>query len=218
MNEVGAFEAKNKLSALLDEVEQGAEITITRRGRPAGGEAGTCRDHGQPGKSSARRQQPAGAQQGRNPGRVEDQGSCKRGPAVSLVIDSSVTLSWCFQDERTDAAAHLLHRVPDTAAAVPGLWRLDVANGLQMALRRGRIDAAYRDATIADLRALAIEVDPERDRRAWSEILQLADRFRLTSYDAAYLELAQRRGLPLASLDGELRAAAKAAGVELTGV
>ena len=85
-------------------------------------------------------------------------------------------------------------------------------------MRRGRIDVAYRDATIADLRDLAIDVDPETDRKAWSEILQLADRFRLTLYDAAYLELARRRQLPLASLDNELRAAGQMLGVPLLGL
>jgi predicted nucleic acid-binding protein len=137
---------------------------------------------------------------------------------VSLVIDSSITLSWCFEDERTDVTATLLYRVAETGALVPALWRLEVANGLQVAVRRGRIDVAYRDATIADLRGLAIDVDPETDRKAWSEILQLADRFRLTLYDAAYLELAQRRQLPLASLDNELRAAGQMLGVPLLGL
>jgi predicted nucleic acid-binding protein len=137
---------------------------------------------------------------------------------VSLVIDSSITLSWCFEDERTEVTATLLYRVAETGALVPALWRLEVANGLQVAVRRGRIDVAYRDATIADLRDLAIDVDPETDRKAWSEILQLADRFRLTLYDAAYLELAQRRQLPLASLDNELRAAGQMLGVPLLGL
>jgi predicted nucleic acid-binding protein len=93
---------------------------------------------------------------------------------VSLVIDSSITLSCCFEDERTDVTATLLYRVAETGALVPTLWRLEVANGVQVALRRGRIDVAYRDATIANLRDLAIDVDPETDRKARSEIQQLA--------------------------------------------
>ena len=137
---------------------------------------------------------------------------------MSLVIDSSVTLSWCFEDEGTDATTALLYRVAETGAVVPALWRLEVANGLQSAVRRRRIDAAYRDASLADLRALAIDIDPETDRKAWSETLQLADRFRLTLYDAAYLELAQRRRLPLASLDEELRAAGRLLAVPLLGL
>jgi predicted nucleic acid-binding protein len=137
---------------------------------------------------------------------------------VSLVIDSSVTLSWCFEDERTDVTTALLYQVAETGGLVPGLWRLEVANGLQAAVRRGRIDAAYRDASLADLRTLAIAVDPETDRQAWSATMQLADRFRLTLYDAAYLELAQRCQLPLASLDRELRNAGDALGVPVLGV
>jgi predicted nucleic acid-binding protein len=134
------------------------------------------------------------------------------------VIDSSVALSWCFEGERTDVTAALLYQVAETGAMVPTLWRLEVANGLQVAVRRGRIDAAYRDASIADLRTLAIAVDPETDRQAWSETLQLAGRLRLTLYDAAHLELAQRRQLPLASLDRDLHIAGNALGVPLLGL
>lgn len=137
---------------------------------------------------------------------------------MSVVIDSSITLSWCFEDERTDITTSLLYQVADTGATVPALWRLEVANGLQAAMRRGRIDAAYRDAAIADLRALAIVVGPETDNRAWSDTLRLATRFRLTLYDAAYLELAGRSGLPLASLDQDLRDAANELSVQLLGL
>jgi len=136
---------------------------------------------------------------------------------VSLVIDSSVTLSWCFADERTELTLSLLYQVAEHGAVAPALWRLEVANGLQSAVRRGRIDAAYRDAAIADLRALAIDIDPETELRAWSETLELADRCRLTVYDAAYLELARRRRLPLASLDEALRAATAALSIPLLG-
>ena len=80
-----------------------------------------------------------------------------------------------------------------------------------------RIDSAFRDRAIAQLARLPITVDPDTDRYAWTNILHLADRFGLTPYDAAYLELAQRRTLPLATLDGRLRAAAPALGVALLG-
>jgi predicted nucleic acid-binding protein len=86
-----------------------------------------------------------------------------------------------------------------------------------MAVRRQRIDAAFRDASIADLRSLAIAVDPETDQRACGTTLMLAERWQLTLYDAAYLELAQRLSLPLASLDQELCAAGGALGVALFG-
>jgi len=86
-----------------------------------------------------------------------------------------------------------------------------------MGVRRGRHDAAFRDATLADLALFPISVDPETDRQAWGPTVRLAERHRLTLYDAAYLELAQRRGLPLATLDTELRNAASTEGVILLG-
>ena len=136
---------------------------------------------------------------------------------MSLVIDSSVTLSWFFEDERSALADEVLRQVVESGAIVPSLWRLEVANGLQMAVRRKRIDAKFRDASIADLRALPITVDPDTDRHAWGSTLILAESRQLTLYDAAYLELAQRAGLPLASLDKQLRAASTAIGVALSG-
>jgi predicted nucleic acid-binding protein len=137
---------------------------------------------------------------------------------MSLVLDSSVTLAWVYGDETTEAIRHVFDQVSDEGAWVPGLWRLDVANVLEMGVRRGRHDAAFRDATLTDLDLLPISLDPETDRPAWRATLHLAGRHRLTLYDAAYLELALRRGLPLASLDVELRAAAGAENVVLLGV
>jgi predicted nucleic acid-binding protein len=135
-----------------------------------------------------------------------------------LVLDSSATLAWHFEDERTDAITAVLRQVGEAGAVVPALWRLEVANGLQMAVRKGRIDAAYRDGSLRELRALAIAVDPETDARAWEDTLPLAHRFDLTVYDAAYLELARRVRLPLASLDVKLRSAASAVGIVLLGL
>jgi predicted nucleic acid-binding protein len=134
---------------------------------------------------------------------------------LSLVIDSSITLAWLFEDEGTPQADAVMRQVAEAGAVVPSLWRLEVANGLQSAVRRKRIDVAFRDASIADLHSLPIAVDTETDRNAWGTTLTLAERCRLTLYDAAYLELAQRLRLPLASLDTELRAAGRALGVAL---
>jgi len=137
---------------------------------------------------------------------------------VSLVLDSSVTLAWLYSDELTDPVRQVFERVTSSRAWVPGLWRLEVANGLHMAVRRRRVDAAFRDASLADLALLNIGTDPDTDTFAWSSTLQLADRHSLTVYDAAYLELALRLSLPLATLDQELRAAAQHAGLALLGV
>lgn len=97
------------------------------------------------------------------------------------------------------------------------MWRLEIVNGFQNAIRRKLIDMAFRDGAIAQLAAMPISVDPDTDVYAWTTTLQLADRFQLIAYDAAYLELAQRRKLPLATLDHQLRAAVKALGVMLLG-
>ncbi len=137
---------------------------------------------------------------------------------MSLVLDASLTLSWFFKDERTPGADAVLTEVTEKGAVVPSLWRLEVANALQMALRRKRIDAAFRDSALTQLSRLSITADPDMDTYAWTVTLQLADRFQLTLYDAAYLELAGRRRLPLATLDRELRDASAALGIALLGV
>ncbi len=136
---------------------------------------------------------------------------------MSMVLDSSATLAWVYGDEITEPIRHVFHLVSEDGAWVTGLWKLEVANILEMGARRGRHDAAFRNSTLADLALLPISVDTETDRQAWGATLQVSERHRLTLYDAAYLELALRRGLPLASLDAELRRAARAEGVVVLG-
>lgn len=136
---------------------------------------------------------------------------------MSLVLDSSATLAWIYGDETTDAIRAVFELVADSGAVVPALWHLEVANSLTVALRRNRIDPELRRAALADLALLDITVDQHTDGRAWNETLHLADQFRLTLYDAAYLELARRRSLPLATLDRDLRAAATAIGTRTLG-
>jgi predicted nucleic acid-binding protein len=137
---------------------------------------------------------------------------------VSLVLDSSVALTWIYADEGDEQTEHVLQRVTQSEAWVPAIWRLEVANSLQQGLKRSRIDRDDRDLGLADLSRLRIHVDPETDTQAWSATLDLSTRLTLTVYDAAYLELAIRRGLPLATLDRALRAAASSAGVPLLGM
>ncbi len=132
---------------------------------------------------------------------------------MSLVIDSSLTLAWLFADERTKATDLLFHAVLNDGAIVPSLWRLEIANALEMAVRRKRVDADFRDASLRDLALLPIAVDPETDSQAWGATLGIAARYGLTLYDAAYLELAQRQRLPLGSLDRDLRKACRAMSV-----
>jgi predicted nucleic acid-binding protein len=134
-----------------------------------------------------------------------------------MVIDASLTMTWYFDDESTAATDDVLDRVSESGAMVPGLWHLEMANAFQMAVRRQRIDAVYRDASLAELALLSITTDTETNSYAWTTTLRLAERFSLTMYDAAYLELAQRRSLPLATLDKALRAAAPALNIALLG-
>ena len=136
---------------------------------------------------------------------------------MSVVIDSSVALAWIYSDEATPAVSRVLDLVNTAGAWVPVLWRLELANVLEMGVRRGRHDNVFRDATLADLSLLPINTDPETEEHAWGATLHLAERYRLTLYDAAYLELAKRRTIPLASLDEDLRNAAASENVVLLG-
>jgi predicted nucleic acid-binding protein len=134
-----------------------------------------------------------------------------------LILDSSATLAWIYGDETTAAIRRVFDAIADNGAMVPALWRLEVANSLTIAVRKRRIDPDFRRAALADLALLDITTDQQTDSYAWTDTLNLADQFRLTVYDAAYLELARRRTLPLATLDQELRTAATAIGVTVLG-
>ena len=137
---------------------------------------------------------------------------------MSLVIDASLTVAWYFEDETTPATEAILDRVSEAGATVPTLWRLEVANAFQSAIRRKRITAPYRDRSLAELTQMPITIDADTNVYAWTTTLRLAERFALTIYNSAYLELAQRRSLPLATLDAVLREAAAALGVTLLGL
>jgi predicted nucleic acid-binding protein len=132
-----------------------------------------------------------------------------------LVIDASVALSWCFQDEATAATDALVLRVRRQGAVVPAHWPLEVLNALLVAERRGRIGRSETTAHVRTIEDLGIDVDEETVRRAAHETLALARAEQLSLYDAAYLELALRRGLSLATLDKDLAKAAKRSGVSV---
>ena len=131
------------------------------------------------------------------------------------VIDASITLSWYFDDEKSLASDQVLEAVGRLGATVPGHWRLEIANSLRTAVRRGRAAPGYRDAVLEQLSSLPIAIDPETAAHAWTATLVLGDKHRLTPYDAAYLELALRRNLPLATLDNALQSAALIEGVNV---
>ena len=135
---------------------------------------------------------------------------------VRLVPDASVTLTWCFEDEAmpwTDALLAEL-RAGDEAI-VPAHWPAEVANALLIAVRRGRISREKANRFLLDLRVSPIRIDSESSEPVFRQVFKLADQYRLTIYDAGYLELAIREGLPLATLDNDLRKAARASGVQL---
>jgi predicted nucleic acid-binding protein len=136
---------------------------------------------------------------------------------VSFVLDNSVALTWCFEDERTPATTALLEQVGESGALAPGLWPLEALNGLLVAERRGRLDPSKRQRLAGFLRALPISLDDETASQAWTATMGIAERFALSAYDAAYLELAQRHSLPLATLDGSLRGAAIQLGLTVLG-
>jgi len=134
---------------------------------------------------------------------------------MNLVLDASITLAWCYEDETTEAVQRSFDIVRTNGAWVPVLWLWEVANLLQMNVRRGRHNAKFRDRALADLALFPIKEDAEAGRQAWSGSLILAERHSLTVYDAAYLEVELRRGLPLATLDRDLRRAASAEKIQV---
>ena len=134
---------------------------------------------------------------------------------TGFVLDVSVTMAWHLEDEATPALWALLDRLLEEGVAVPGLWPLEVANVLAMGERRGRSTPAKMAAFVEQLARLPVEVDDESAERALRETLAIARREALTAYDACYLELALRRGLPLATSDRGMRQAAHQLGVPL---
>lgn len=134
---------------------------------------------------------------------------------VRLVLDVSAVGAWCFEDDRTPASEALLARLPECELWVPGLFLWELANLLLMAERRSRISESDRSSFLSLIAQLDLRLDPADPTVIWHDVLSLAARHHLTAYDAAYLELAMRRGLPLASRDAALGAAAQAAGLDL---
>ena len=125
-----------------------------------------------------------------------------------LVIDASVTLAWCFADEQQPYAVGVLRLLEGRTGMDPAIWPLEVGNALRTAERRGRLKPARTAELLAELAKLGIAVDPPNSPQAWAETLGLARRHGLSMYDAAYLELAVREAVPLATLDQGLAKAA----------
>jgi len=135
---------------------------------------------------------------------------------VTFVLDNSVAMRWCFESAAHPYADSILARLASgDDAVVPVLWFYEASNVLAREQNRGVLAAPQADEFIAELQALNIEADVESKVRIFTDVHRLALTYRLTSYDAAYLELAIRRQLPLATLDDDLLRASRAAGIEL---
>ncbi len=132
---------------------------------------------------------------------------------MNFVLDASVTLAWAFEDEGGKYARHVLGRLEREEACTTALWPLEISNGLAVAERRDRIEPADSARFARLLLALPIVVEPVDRRRVLEQTRVLARRWDLSVYDAHYLELAIRYGIPLATLDVGLRQAAENEGV-----
>ena len=134
---------------------------------------------------------------------------------VPFVLDNSVVSGWYLQNQATDYTAAVAERLRDDRAHVPALWELEFTNVLRTACQRQRMNAQHAQAVVTQICSLPIDVD--RHPVPCSELLGLALRFGLSSYDAAYLELALRLQCPIGTQDDALRAAARSSGVGVLG-
>lgn len=131
-----------------------------------------------------------------------------------FVIDASVSLAWCFEEEKTLYTEWMLDRVAEGAeAVVPAIWPLEILNVLLIAERHKRLTESQANVFLEQLKRFSITIDAPALTLMFDRVTAEARRWHLTAYDAAYLELALRHGLPLATLDEGLRKAAKAIGV-----
>lgn len=134
---------------------------------------------------------------------------------AAYVLDCSMTLAWFFEDEATAETDKLFQALPQAAVTVPALWHLELANSLNVAIKRKRTDENRITQFVARLLQQRILTDHASSERAIAHLRPLAIKHELSVYDAAYLDLAIRSGLPLATLDSALQKAAKSASVAL---
>jgi len=133
-----------------------------------------------------------------------------------FVLDASMAVAWCFEDESTPFTERVLDALTSGAEAIsPSIWPFEVANALLLAERRNRISVAQVTALLRRIRQLPIAIEPINTDGAFDRIMNAARQQQLTAYDASYLELALRESLPLATLDDKLMRAARSAGVRL---
>lgn len=136
---------------------------------------------------------------------------------MAIVVDSSMSISLVMDDEQVSTADEVLELIVTRGVVVPPLWSFEVANALLVAARRGRIEFTECDLRLARLLALPISFDDDLSLHILSKSLDLARRHALTVSDAAYVELAQRREAPLATLDDPMARAAASEGIQVIG-
>lgn len=134
---------------------------------------------------------------------------------MGFVLDASIALSWCFKDESTASTDQALKQLEIEQAFVPEIWSLEISNILILAERKKRIKYADIVQFLELINKLNIEIDNENSIKAFNEILSLAHSEKITTYDASYLELSMRKGMPLASKDLQLRKVAERLGIKL---
>lgn len=132
-----------------------------------------------------------------------------------VVLDASVALGAFLPDENHQGAVAVFAAASGLEFHVPEIWKVEIGNAFLMAVRRERIPASMLELVLESLGKLAVQTDPHTGRLAWSQTMALAQKHRLTLYDAAYLELAVRREAALATLDARLGSAALKEGLEL---
>lgn len=126
-----------------------------------------------------------------------------------------MAMAWLIDEQPSGAPTEVMKRLFEDGAIVPSLWKLEVANALRTAVRRNRCDEAYVEDALKRLSDMPLTIDDQTDIQAWGRTRRLSQDEGLTVYDAAYLELALRLSLPLASCDGDLLNAARRRGVEV---
>ncbi|MDX8390521.1 MAG: type II toxin-antitoxin system VapC family toxin [Mariprofundaceae bacterium] len=133
------------------------------------------------------------------------------------MLDNSIVMAWCFEDESNTVADVVLESLEQSRAIVPAIWSLEVGNVLLVAERRGRLSEADSVRFLSMLSSLPIHSESETRQRAMSDIFSLAREHQMSTYDASYLDLAMRQGLPIATLDKKLMHAAKRSQVSIVG-
>lgn len=133
----------------------------------------------------------------------------------AFILDCSTTMAWCFADETNEQADTILNLLKDTKAFVPNIWSLEVINVLRVGERKKRISIDQSNNFISLINTLPIEIDMGVNELPNRKILEISRKYLLSAYDASYLELAIRKGIPFSSFDKILCAAAKKAGIDL---